>query len=145
LKLDQHIETIPTIGLNVENITYKNITMNVFDCGGQERIRALWRHHFQDVNAVIFVVDSTAKDRFNEAKHALEAVLNDARMEGVSLLVFANKQDLQKAATPAEVAQAMNLSAYTSKRKWHVQGSCAVNGVGLFEGLDWLSVNLTPS
>ena len=47
LKLDEHVVTIPTIGFNVEEVTVKNITFTVWDVGGQERIRQLWRHYFQ--------------------------------------------------------------------------------------------------
>ena len=39
--------TIPTIGFNVETVEYKNISFTVWDVGGQDKIRPLWRHYFQ--------------------------------------------------------------------------------------------------
>lgn len=49
--------TIPTLGFNVETVTYRSITFNVWDVGGQDKIRPLWRHYFENTNGVIFVVD----------------------------------------------------------------------------------------
>ena len=48
LKLNENVSTIPTIGFNVETVTpVKNVTFTVWDVGGQEKIRQLWRHYFQ--------------------------------------------------------------------------------------------------
>ncbi|CAI0561259.1 unnamed protein product [Linum tenue] len=57
------------------------------------------------------------------------------------ILVFANKQDMKGAMTPAEVGQGLGLFELKN-RKWHIQGTCALKGDGLYEGLDWLSSTL---
>ena len=44
LKLGEIVTTIPTIGFNVETVEYKNISFTVWDVGGQDKIRPLWRH-----------------------------------------------------------------------------------------------------
>jgi len=46
LKLGQSVNTIPTVGFNVETVTYKNVKFNVWDVGGQDKIRPLWRHYY---------------------------------------------------------------------------------------------------
>lgn len=46
LKLGQDVTTIPTVGFNVESVTYKNVKFNVWDVGGQDKIRPLWRHYY---------------------------------------------------------------------------------------------------
>lgn len=46
LKLGQDVTTIPTVGFNVETVTYKKVKFNVWDVGGQDKIRPLWRHYF---------------------------------------------------------------------------------------------------
>ena len=66
LKLDTLVTTIPTIGFNVENVKFKSLNMTVWDVGGQEKIRPLWRHYYQNVDAVIFVIDSNDGGRFEE-------------------------------------------------------------------------------
>ena len=58
LKLGEHVTTIPTIGFNVETIEYKSFNLNIWDVGGQDRIRALWRHYYHNTQGLIFVVDS---------------------------------------------------------------------------------------
>merc|ERR1712065_122904 len=58
LKLGEIVTTIPTIGFNVETVEYKNISFTVWDVGGQDKIRPLWRHYFQNTQGVIFVIDS---------------------------------------------------------------------------------------
>lgn len=35
-------------GFNVETVEYKNISFTVWDVGGQDKIRPLWRHYFQN-------------------------------------------------------------------------------------------------
>ncbi|PAV63608.1 hypothetical protein WR25_20860 isoform B [Diploscapter pachys] len=56
LKLGEIVSTIPTIGFNVETVEYKNISFTVWDVGGQDKIRPLWRHYFQNTQGLIFVV-----------------------------------------------------------------------------------------
>ena len=46
LKVGENICTIPTIGFNVEEIVFENLTMTVWDVGGQEKLRTLWRHYY---------------------------------------------------------------------------------------------------
>ena len=54
LKLGQDVTTIPTVGFNVETVTYKNIKFNVWDVGGQDKIRPLWRHYFSGMLVFLF-------------------------------------------------------------------------------------------
>ena len=63
LKLGEIVTTIPTIGFNVETVEYKNISFTVWDVGGQDKIRPLWRHYYQNTQGLIFVVDSNDKVR----------------------------------------------------------------------------------
>ncbi|KAG6334632.1 hypothetical protein ID866_4458 [Astraeus odoratus] len=94
LKLNQSVTTIPTVGFNVETVTYKNVKFNVWDVGGQDKIRPLWRHYYTGTQGLVFVVDSQDRDRIDEAKQELHRILSDREMKECLLLVFANKQDL---------------------------------------------------
>jgi ADP-ribosylation factor 1/2 len=86
--------TNPTSGFNVETVEYKNIQFTVWDVGGQDKIRPLWRHYFQNTQGIIFVVDSNDRDRIVEAREELQRMLNEDELRDAILLVFANKQDL---------------------------------------------------
>merc|ERR1711964_673909 len=113
LSFDEQVQTIPMIGFNVETINTGKIKSTVWDIGGQDKIRPLWKHYFADVDAVIFVVDSNDRERIeNEnpmgtAKLELAKLLNEPQLGDVKLLVLANKQDLPEAMTPEEVSQTM--------------------------------------
>uniref|UniRef100_A0A183CME8 MICOS complex subunit MIC60 n=1 Tax=Globodera pallida TaxID=36090 RepID=A0A183CME8_GLOPA len=48
LKLGEIVTTIPTIGFNVETVEYRNISFTVWDVGGQDKIRPLWRYYYQN-------------------------------------------------------------------------------------------------
>ena len=42
IKTNDEINTLPTVGFNVETIKYKNILLNLWDVGGQDKIRPLF-------------------------------------------------------------------------------------------------------
>jgi len=142
LKLGEVVTTIPTIGFNVETVEYKNISFTVWDVGGQDKIRPLWRHYYQNTQGLIFVVDSNDRERVEDAREELHRMLNEPELGTAVLLVFANKQDLPKAMPTAEVAEKLGLHSLRG-RVWHIQGTCATTGDGLYEGLDWLSATLS--
>ena len=75
LKLGEVVTTIPTIGFNVETVEYKNISFTVWDVGGQDKIRPLWRHYYTNTQGLIFVVDSNDRDRIGEAHDELHRML----------------------------------------------------------------------
>ncbi|KAH8255069.1 hypothetical protein KR038_004191 [Drosophila bunnanda] len=178
LKLGEIVTTIPTIGFNVETVEYKNICFTVWDVGGQDKIRPLWRHYFQNTQGLIFVVDSNDRDRINEAEKELQNMvfvwflkyvciitlfyskLQEDELRDAVLLVFANKQDLPNAMTAAELTDKLRLNQLRNRHvcfvlllllselklyflfKWFIQATCATQGHGLYEGLDWLSAEL---
>ncbi|XP_017489863.1 PREDICTED: ADP-ribosylation factor 5 [Rhagoletis zephyria] len=138
LKLGEIVTTIPTIGFNVETVEYKNISFTVWDVGGQDKIRPLWRHYFQNTQGLIFVVDSNDRERIAEAADELQRMLNEDELRDAILLVFANKQDLPQAMPAAELTERLGLNNLRGRR-WYIQSTCATQGQGLYEGLDWLS------
>ncbi|GAB5361822.1 hypothetical protein AAMO2058_000745600 [Amorphochlora amoebiformis] len=141
LKLGEVVTTIPTIGFNVETVEYKNINFTVWDVGGQDKIRPLWRHYYQNTQGIIFVVDSNDKERLDMAKEELDKMLQEDELRDAVVLVFANKQDLPHALKVKQITEALGLEKM--RRQWYVQGTCATSGDGLYEGLDWLSSTLS--
>ncbi|KAL0384735.1 UNVERIFIED_CONTAM: ADP-ribosylation factor 1 [Sesamum radiatum] len=89
-------------GFNVETVEYKNISFTVWDVGGQDKIRPLWRHYFQNTQGLIFVVDSNDRDRVVEARDELHRMLNEIRplwrhyfqnTQGLIFVVDSNDRD----------------------------------------------------
>ncbi|XP_023209643.1 ADP-ribosylation factor 2 [Centruroides sculpturatus] len=116
LKLGEIVTTIPTIGFNVETVEYKNICFTVWDVGGQDKIRPLWRHYFQNTQGLIFVVDSNDRERISEAQDELQKMLNEDELRDAVLLLFANKQDLPNAMTAAELTEKLGLNQLRNRR-----------------------------
>ncbi|XP_011805118.1 PREDICTED: ADP-ribosylation factor 1-like isoform X2 [Colobus angolensis palliatus] len=122
LKLGEIVTTIPTTSFNVETVEYKNISFTVWDVGGQDEIRPLWHHYFQNTQGLIFVVDSHDRERVNEAREELKRMLAE--------------DELRHAITD-------KLGLHSLRhRNWYIQATCATSGKGLYEGPDWLSNQL---
>ncbi|XP_065185241.1 ADP-ribosylation factor-like protein 1 [Sycon ciliatum] len=138
LQIGEVVTTIPTIGFNVESVTYNNLKFQVWDLGGQTSIRPYWRCYYANTDAVIYVVDSADRDRMGISKNELISMLEEEELKKAILLVFANKQDLEGALTPAEVSRELGLSALKS-RTWQIFKTSATQGAGLEEAMEWLT------
>ncbi|KAJ1562644.1 ADP-ribosylation factor-like protein 13B, partial [Cladochytrium tenue] len=76
-----------------------------YDVGGSDKIRGIWPNYFAESHGCIFVVDSAAPERFDEAAEALRGMYCDRRMAGKPLVILANKQD-----APCAVSNLTDLS-----------------------------------
>merc|ERR1712151_616661 len=97
------------IGFNVETVEYKNLSFTVWDVGGQDKIRPLWRHYYAGTNGLIFVVDSNDHERLVDAKGELMRMLEEGEMRDSCVLVLANKQDLPNAVPSDQIARLLDL------------------------------------
>ena len=70
-------------------------------------------------------------------------ILEESELHHIPILVFCNKQDLPNAMSVPCITEALNLHAL--KRPWHAQACSATSGDGLYDGLDWLSANISKS
>ena len=136
LKLGEVISTIPTIGFNVETMQLAKVNLTVWDVGGQEKIRVLWKHYFNGTHGIIYVVDSVDRERIQEASSELNRILSDSELDDVPLLVLANKQDVDGAMSVAEICNSLNLHSFRN-RSWYMQACSATRGEGLEEGFTW--------
>ena len=76
----------------------------------------------------------------DESREELEAILQYDELKDAVLLIFANKQDLSGAMTVIEIADKFDL--HKKERIWYIKASCAIDGGGLYEGLEWLSQHM---
>ena len=140
IKLNDVVTTIPTIGFNVERVEYKNLRMTIWDIGGQDRLRPLWRHYYDNTNGIIFVLDSADEARIKLARDEIHKMMEEPALVDAKLVVFANKQDMPNALPASDVVQALELKKL--RQEWFVQPTSAASGMGLYEGLDWLASKL---
>ncbi|EPZ36212.1 ARF/SAR superfamily, partial [Rozella allomycis CSF55] len=115
------------------------------DVGGQAKIRPLWRHYFTGTLGLIFVIDSQDKERIEESRQELVKIVSDREMKNCVILIFANKQDLERSMGPTELSEQLQLHKFVGDRKWFVQPCTATTGEGLVEGLKWLADNVFPT
>lgn len=77
------------------------------------------------------------RERIAEAADELQRMLNEDELRDAIVLIFANKQDLPQAMPAAELTERLGLNNLRGRR-WYIQSTCATQGQGLYEGLDWL-------
>ncbi|SAM01652.1 hypothetical protein [Absidia glauca] len=132
------IDTIsPTLGFNIKTLEHDLYKLNIWDVGGQKSIRSYWRNYFEQTDALVWVVDSADRLRLDDCRQELAVLLQEERLAGATLLVFANKQDIPGALSDKEIQQALSLDDITSHH-WAIQSCSAVTGDSLLKGMDWV-------
>jgi len=142
LKNSDEVETVPTVGFNVEKIRFKNLILSVWDVGGQDKIRPLWRHYFTGTDAIVWVVDSSDHERLDESRQELHLLMRENEVKACFLLIFANKSDKEYAMNLEEVKEVLCLDKLGKHKPCYIQQTCAISGEGILEGLTWLSVQM---
>lgn len=99
--------------------------------------RPYWRCYFPNTAAIIYVIDSADTERLKTSRSELLTMLSEEELNGVPLLVFCNKQDMEGALKPEKISEELGLAGGEKERQWSVRGSSALKGEGLEEGLDW--------
>eukprot|EP00921_Rhytidocystis_pertsovi_P000384 GHVQ01000757.1.p1 GENE.GHVQ01000757.1~~GHVQ01000757.1.p1 ORF type:complete len:186 (+),score=18.73 GHVQ01000757.1:435-992(+) len=132
----------PTLGFNISSVAFKQYNLNIWDVGGQKSLRSYWRNYFEETEGLVWVVDSTDRNRLNDCRMELHRLMKEERLSGASLLIFVNKQDLPGAMTADEVHEILELSKLSSSRHWSVRSCSAVTGQGMLSGIDWLVTDI---
>lgn len=115
-------EIAPTLGFNIVTLSYRDFKLTCWDIGGQKSIRAFWRNYFEQTDGLVWVVDSADMERLRDCRDELLKLLQEERLAGATLLVFANKQDLQGAATVMQIAEVCGaLCSCFFFFAWHLQ------------------------
>jgi len=102
-------EVVPTVAFNFRKVRRGNVTLKIWDVAGQPRYRSIWERYCNGVDAVVFVVDSMDKEKFDTARFELHQLLAQPGLNGVPLLVLGNKNDLDGHASVNELIQALQL------------------------------------
>lgn len=132
--------TTPTIGFNVDMIeTGKDFTLTLWDVGGQQKMRQVWCSFLENVDVLLYVVDSSDKRRLEESKREFKLVLRSEFLKSIPVIVLANKQDLPGALNAEELTRRFHMKKHCSDRTWYVQPCCAATGEGLAEALQRLT------
>lgn len=142
MKQDEFVSPITTIGFNVETVEHRSLKFTLWDVGGLQKLRPLWRHYYLNTQAVIFVIDSNNIERITEAHEELAKLMAEKRLKDALLLIYANKQDLPSALSVDALTEQLALHKLCFGRSWNIFACDAHSGKGLHEGLDWLARQL---
>ncbi len=83
----------------MEEIDYKGLHFTVWDIGGQTKIRGMWHYYYDQSDAIIYVLDTSDKERFELAKETLQSVIVADELKKCPVLVLANKIDVSRMPT----------------------------------------------
>merc|ERR1712059_62366 len=112
------------------------------DVGGQKSLRTWGRNYFESTDGLIWVVDSADRRRLEDCKKELHSLLQEERLLGATLLVFANKQDLAGALDVEEIRTVLQLDSITTHH-WQIVECSAVTGKNLLHGVDWVTDDIS--
>jgi len=128
---------MPTQGFNIKSLAQEGFKLNVWDIGGQKAIRPYWKNYYDNTDALVYVIDSADRRRMEETGVELNSLIEEEKLSGIPVLIFANKQDLISAMTAQEITEALHLHNIRD-RQWQIQPCSAKNGNGLQEGIEWV-------
>lgn len=135
-----------TVGLNVGKIDTNGVILNFWDLGGQKELQLLWNKYFLEAHGIIWVVDSSDKDRLNESVAAFNNIINNELLNNVPLLFVINKQDIPTAMKPDEVINAFQSSInLIGDRRFLSIPMSALKGTGIIDSIGWISEQVKVS
>ncbi|EFY98915.1 Ras GTPase family protein [Metarhizium robertsii] len=136
--MGEDINTVsPTLGFIIKTIDYDGYKLNIWDVGGQKTLRSYWRNYFEKTDALIWVVDATDRLRIDDCKDELHGLLLEERLSGASLLILANKTDVEGCMDEQEIRKALRLDEIRT-HQWNILRCSAMTGENLQEGLAWV-------
>ncbi|CAF0851638.1 unnamed protein product [Didymodactylos carnosus] len=103
-------DMIPTVGFNMRKITKGNVTIKIWDIGGQPRFRSMWERYCRGVNAIVFMVDSADHEKLEPSAQEFRNLLEKPQLQGIPVLVLGNKRDLPNALEVQDLIQRLGLS-----------------------------------
>ncbi|XP_003738119.1 ADP-ribosylation factor-like protein 2 [Galendromus occidentalis] len=131
-------EIAATLGFNITTLEHRDYKINLWDVGGQTSLRSYWRNYFESTDAIVWVVDSADRRRLDDCAKELHDLLQDERLLGATLLVLANKQDLDGALGPDEIRDHLRLHSITTHH-WRVfPCSAFTSDDSLLNAIDWM-------
>jgi ADP-ribosylation factor-like protein 6 len=134
-----------TVGYQVEEFEKGKVNMKVYDMGGAKKFRSMWDTFYQDIQGIIFVIDSADKVRMTVVKDEIREIVENERVSTtIPILFYANKMDIPGSFSPHEIVEQLELDELLADRPWNIFASDARRGVGLEEGVTWLQTKTRP-
>jgi ADP-ribosylation factor related protein 1 len=120
-----------------------NTRLSFWDLGGQTDLQSIWASYYAECHAIVFMIDSTDQERLDEVKAVFDRIISNDEVEGVPVLMLANKQDLSDAVKVEDIKQTFNqIALKLGARDSRVLPVSALKGTGVDEAVEWLYTRL---
>ncbi|XP_045547830.1 ADP-ribosylation factor-like protein 8B-A isoform X3 [Salmo salar] len=100
-------DMIPTVGFNMRKVTKGNVTIKIWDIGGQPRFRSMWERYCRGVNAIVYMVDAADREKVEASRNELHNLLDKPQLQGIPILVLGNKRDIPSALDEKQLIENM--------------------------------------
>lgn len=130
-------DMIPTVGFNMRKVTKGNVTIKLWDLGGQPRFRSMWERYCRAVSVIVYVIDAADFDNLPVSRNELHDLLSKSSLNGIPLLVLGNKIDKPGALSKQDLAEQMGLKSITDREVCCFMVSCK-NSSNIDMVIDWL-------
>lgn len=104
-------DMIPTVGFNMRKVTKGNVSIKIWDIGGQPRFRSMWEKYCRGVNAIIYMVDAADQSKIEASRTELHSLLGKPQLDGIPVLVLGNKKDLPGALDEKQLIEQLDLGS----------------------------------
>lgn len=131
----------PTLGFKITSFSFDPFTLNIWDVGGQRSLRTYWKNYFESTDGLVWVVDSADTEKLTTCAAELHDLLKEERLAGASLLVLANKVDLEGALSCDKLEAPLDLKSIKT-HDWALYPVSAVKGQHVMEAFEWLITNI---
>lgn len=128
----------PTLGFNISTLMHNDFNLNLWDVGGQKSIRSYWKNYFDSTDALIWVVDSADRLRIRDCRAELHGLVQEEQLAGATVLILANKQDLEGSLSCEQIAKQLDLEPIRSTHHCLILPCSALTGDNLLKGMNWL-------
>jgi len=138
-------EILPTVGLNYSQIQLDGFDLTFWDLGGMKRFREIWESYYQDIDVLLWVVDSSNPDRFKESIEEFKKITENENLIFVPLCIVANKQDKVGAIKSDTFEELFRISELRDRKTFIFETSCVgdfPNHLGVDNLLEWIIENL---
>ena len=134
--------TIPTPGMNHESVQIGRYKFNLYDINGTKSVRYYyWNNYYENVDALIYAVDASDKERIQENYEVVQGILKEKNLLGIPFLFFANKSDLSDSLYPDEIIEGLKLCDIEG-RPWSLYSCSFLKCIGIKDGFEWLLYKL---
>ncbi|KAL9233704.1 hypothetical protein vseg_008664 [Gypsophila vaccaria] len=130
-------DMIPTVGFNMRKVTKGNVTIKLWDLGGQKRFRTMWERYCRGVSAIVYVVDAADRDSIPISRSELHELLDKPSLCGIPLLVLGNKIDKSEALVQQTLMDQLDLQSITDREVCCYMISCK-ESINVDIVIDWL-------